>query len=161
MKKWLRRMRGAVGMGLVWGVAWGLCGVAIALVAKLIPGALDPSDAPLPALAYPGFIGGVLFSIVLGVAGRRRRFSDLSVRQFALWGALGGLLLSLVPAAMVAVGLAHANASLWLITGAIVGPFTVLCAGSAAGSLMLAKRVERGASLPGTPRSIIGNRRNN
>jgi hypothetical protein len=59
----------------------------------------------LPALAVPGFVGGACFSVVLGIAGRRRRFEDLSLSRFAAWGALGGLLLSLVPAAMVAVGL--------------------------------------------------------
>jgi hypothetical protein len=61
-------------------------------------------DAPLPALGVPGFVGGALFSLVLGVAGRRRRFDELSVARFAVWGALGGLMLALVPAALVVVG---------------------------------------------------------
>lgn len=43
---------------------------------------------------------------MLGIAERRRRFDELSLPRFAAWGAVGGVLLSLVPAAMVAVGLA-------------------------------------------------------
>ena len=57
MKKWLRRIRGAVGMGL-----------------------------PLPVLAIPGFFGGAFFSTVLGIAGRRHRFDELSLPRFAAWG---------------------------------------------------------------------------
>jgi hypothetical protein len=31
MKKWLRRIRGAVGMGLIWAAGWALVGVLIEL----------------------------------------------------------------------------------------------------------------------------------
>jgi hypothetical protein len=103
-------------------------------------------DAPLPALAIPGFVGGALFSAVLGIAGRRRRFDELSLPRFAAWGALGGLLLSLVPAALVAVGLASlggkAILGLWQFTAVISAPLMLLSAASAAGSLMLARRAE-------------------
>lgn len=150
MKKWQRRMRGAVGMGLTWAAAWALTGVLIGVASKLLPGLPWDSffeffDAPLPALAIPGFLGGVLFSIVLGIAARRRRFDELSLPRFAAWGAVGGLLLSLVPAALVAVGLAtlgRPDLGLWQITATISGPLILLSAASAAGSLMLARRTE-------------------
>lgn len=102
----------------------------------------------MPALAIPGFIGGALFSTVLGIAGRRRRFDELSLPRFAAWGAVGGLLLSLVPAAMVAVGLASLGDSargLWLLTAVISGPLALLSAVSASGSLVLARMAEKRA----------------
>jgi hypothetical protein len=147
MKKWLTRIRGAVGMGLSWAAEWLLAGLVIGVTSKLLPGPLDwffeVFDAPLPALAIPGFVGGLFFSMVLGVAGRRRRFRELSLPLFAVWGALGGLLLTLFPFALAAVGLATLNVSPWSLFAAISGPFIVLSAVSASVSLMLARRAER------------------
>ena len=85
MKQWLRRLRGAVGMGLIWAAGWALVGVLIGVTSKVLPGLpfwdsfFDVFDAPLPALAIPGFVGGVLFAVVLGIAGHRRRFEELSL----------------------------------------------------------------------------------
>lgn len=151
MNRWLRRIRGAVGMGLTWAAGWALVGVLIGVSSRLLPGLpwdsfFEVFDAPLPALAIPGFIGGALFSTVLGIAGRRRRFDELSLPRFCAWGAVGGLLLSLVPAALVAVGLASFDRSdlgLWQVTAAIGGPLTLLSAISACGSLMLARMAEK------------------
>ena len=152
MKSWLRRLRGAIGMGVTWAAAWAVFGLLIGVTSVLLPGLpwwdrfFDVFDAPLPALAVPGFIGGAIFSIVLGVAGRRRRFDELSLPRFAAWGAVGGMLLGLLPAAMVAVGLAStegSDATVWQTTAAIVGPLTILCAASAAGTLWLARRAQR------------------
>jgi hypothetical protein len=150
MTKWLKRIRGALGMGLTWAVGWALFGVLIGVASILLPGLpwhyfFDVFDAPLPALAVPGFFGGVLFSTVLGVAGRRRRFDELSLPKVATWGALGGLLLSLLPAAMVAVGLAslgRPGAGLWQLTAVISGPLILLSAGSASGALLVARKSE-------------------
>jgi hypothetical protein len=155
MKNWLRPIRGAIGMGLTWAAGWALAGVLIGVASRLVPGRLwdrffEIFDAPLPALAMPGFVAGALFSIVLGIAGHRRRFDELSLPGFAALGAVGGLLLSLVPAAMVAVGLAHLNprTSLWSLTAVISGPLILFSAASAAGSLLLARTGER-RELPG------------
>src|SRR4051794_12404456 len=79
MTTWLRRLRGAVGMGVTWAAAWAVTGVLIGVTSVLLPGLpwnafFDVFDAPLPALAIPGFVGGAIFSLVLGVVGRRRRF---------------------------------------------------------------------------------------
>ena len=151
MKKWSRRIRGAVGMGLTWAVGWAFAGLLIGVASALLPGLpwdafFRVFDAPLPALAIPGFVGGVLFAAVLGIAGRRRRFDELSLPRFAAWGAVGGLLLSLVPAAMVAVGLAslgRPDFGLWQLTAVISAPLTLLSAVSASGSLALAQRAEQ------------------
>jgi hypothetical protein len=165
MKKWLKRIRGAVGMGLTWAVGWAIAGMLIGVASLLLPGLPWDSffavfDAPLPALAVPGFFGGALFSAVLGVVGRRRRFDELSLPRFAAWGAVGGLLLSLVPAAMVGVGLAHIGRDglgLWQLTAVISGPLVLLSAASAAGSLMLARKTEgRGELAAGEDAIEVG-----
>ncbi len=154
MKTWLKRIRGAVGMGLTWAVGWALFGILIGVTSKILPGLpwdsfFNVFDAPLPALAVPGFFGGVLFSIVLSVAGRHRRFNELSLPKFAAWGAVGGLMLALIPDAMVAAGLATIGPKfgLWQLTALIAAPLTVLCAASASGSLVLARRAEDRALL--------------
>lgn len=143
MGKWLRRVRGAVGMGLTWAVGGALIGFGIELVHNVWPNPLGAFVDIWPAvLAYPAFLGGVVFSVVLGIAGRRRRFDELSLPRFAAWGALGGLLASLFPAALVAVGLATPNAPLWQITLALAVPLTVGSALAASGSLALARMAE-------------------
>lgn len=143
MKKWMRRIRGAVGMGLTWGVVGFVVGTVIEVIHNIWPNPLGSAVDVWPAaLAYPGLLGGVAFSAVLGIAGRRRRFDELSLRAFAAWGALGGLFVSLVPAALVALDLATPNVPLWRITAALVGPFTVGGAIAASGSLALARLAE-------------------
>jgi hypothetical protein len=154
MKKWLTRIRGAVGMGLTWAAGWALAGILIGVTSKLLPGLPWDSffrvfDAPLPALAIPGFFGGVFFSAVLGIAGRGRRFRELSLPRFAAWGAVGGLLLTLFPFALVAVGLASTEGSALRPAEvvAVIGPFfIVLSAASAAATLLLARMTEGRAS---------------
>lgn len=140
---WLRRVRGALGMGLTWGVVGFLTGGVIELIHNVWPNPLGSAVDIWPAvLAYPGFVGGVAFSVVLGIAGRRRRFDELSLPSFASWGALGGAVVALVPAAMVALGLATPNVSLWRLTLALLGPFTLGGAAAASGSLILARMAE-------------------
>ena len=147
MKKWLKPIRGAIGMGLAWAAGWAVAGVLIGVTSNLLPGLpwdyfFEIFDAPLPALAIPGFFGGALFSIVQGIAGRRRAFDELSLPRFAACGAIGGLLLSLFPAVAAAVGLLRVspNVDVWQLTAVISGPFTLLSSASASGSLMLARR---------------------
>lgn len=50
-------------------------------------------DMWIPVLAMPGFLGGVIFSGVLGIVARRRRFDALSLPGMAGWGVVGGVLL--------------------------------------------------------------------
>lgn len=137
-------------MGLTWAVGWAIGGVLIGVASNVLPwlpwdAFFNVFDAPLPALAVPGFIGGVLFSIILGIAAHRRRFSELSLPRFALLGALGGLLLALIPATMVMLGLATMGTGgfgVWQLTAIIAAPLVVLSAASASGSLLLARAGE-------------------
>jgi hypothetical protein len=47
---------------------------------------LPALSAARPRMAVPGFVGGVLFSIVLGMAWRHRRLDELSLPRVAAWG---------------------------------------------------------------------------
>ena len=146
MNKWLRRIRGAVGMGLTWAAGWALVGVLIGLSWSLglpMEWFIEVFDAPLPALAIPGFFGGAVFSTVLGIAGRRRRFDELSLPRFGTWGAVGGLLLGLPPSlAALSAGTVSVAAA-----AVVIGPLTLLSAVSASGSLALARMAEDRALL--------------
>ena len=150
MKKWLRRIRGAIGMGLTWALGWAVAGVLMGVASIVLPGLpwdafFRVFDAPLPAFAVPGFFAGVFFSTVVGIAGRHRTFRELSLARFTAWGAVGGLLLTLFPFALVLVGLADragSSVSTWQIISVITGPFVLLSATSAAVTLLLARRAE-------------------
>ena len=127
MKKWPERIRGTLGMGLTWAAAWLGGGTIVGLV--LVGGGGVLALAQISVMStVAGFVGGVIFSAVLGIAEGRRRFDEMSLPRFATWGAVGGLLMSL------------------LIGGGglpvIMAAFMLLGAGSAAGSLALARRAD-------------------
>ena len=136
MKKWLRRIRGAVGIGLTWAAAWNGAGAIVTLGFLLRTG--NRPDAPFPLMfAAAGFVAGLVFSGVLGVVDGRRRFDQMSLPRFAAWGAAGGFLIATT--FVLAVSLSGDPGFLWNLV--VVGPlFAVAAGGSAAGSLALARR---------------------
>lgn len=138
MSRWLRRLRGAAGMGVTWAIAWAIVGGGV------MEGIVDPHGKILDmwpqTLAIPGFLGGVIFSVVLWAAEGRRRFDELSLPRF---GALGGLVGLLLGGLAVGAGAASGVLPLWLRAAVIVAPVTLLGAVSATGSLALARRGER------------------
>ncbi|HJU66597.1 MAG TPA: hypothetical protein VJ650_00015, partial [Gemmatimonadaceae bacterium] len=90
--------------------------------------------------AYPGFLGGVLFSIVLAIAERHRRLDELSVRRFGAWGAAAGLVVGVLPF-MLGTPAAHVDVA--RLATVVIGSFTLMSAASAAGSLALARKTEK------------------
>jgi predicted Kef-type K+ transport protein len=126
-------------MGLTWGAAWFGAGTLLARV----PGFY--SDLPFALLFAPlGFVCGIIFCGILVAIEGRRRFDRMSLPRFALWGAVGGLLLS----GIFVVGAALREESLWgefLVFGPALTMSSAVCA---AGSLALARRAER-RELPG------------
>jgi hypothetical protein len=128
--KWLRRIRGAIGLGLTWAVAWFGAGVALLLVVGF-----DAADVPFPlGFAMFGFFAGVIFSGVLGLVEGSRRFDQMSLTRFAGWGAVGGILLS--GTFVLTVALAEGTILPLLVLGPV---FALAGAASAAGSLALAR----------------------
>jgi hypothetical protein len=134
MKKWGRRIRAAIGMGLTWGAAWFGAGVLLARV----PG--FSSDLPFALLFAPlGFVSGIIFSVILVAIEGRRRFDRMSLTRFAGWGAASGLLLT----GIFVVGAGLRGAPLWgefLVFGPALAVSSAVCA---AGSLALARRAEK------------------
>ena len=127
-------------MGLTWALAWFGAGVALLLVVGV-----DAADVPFPlGFGLLGFFAGAIFSGVLSIVEGRRDFEQLSLPRLAGWGAVGGLLLSVVFVLAVAM---FGNDQLDLV---VLGPvFAVAGAASAAGSLALARGAEQRELLDG------------
>ncbi|MEN9509999.1 MAG: hypothetical protein RLZZ621_2562 [Gemmatimonadota bacterium] len=142
-------------MGVLWALLWAFLGLLIgvsSLATPFLPWDVffTAFDAPLPALGVPGFIGGMLFGLVTSVMGQRRRFRELSLRHFAAWGAIGGILLSLVPLTLVTLGLASVEGGRYpigTITSALLLPGVVLGTGSAVAAYLIARRADERAPV--------------
>ena len=133
--KWLKRIRAAVFVGLGWAAAWAPVGVLAGLI-------VDPDESMdemwVAIGAYPGFLCGVVFCAVRGVAKGRRRFDQLSISRVGAWGALSGMLVGALPfVALASKELSRRSG--WLLATIVLVSFALLSAGSAAGSLALAK----------------------
>ena len=127
MGKWMRRIRGAIGMGITWAAAWGVAGS----VPRWLFG--FNTDAPFPIIfGVLGFFAGVIFSVLLMLTEGRRGFDEMKLSRFAAWGALGGFLLSAVFTRVASLG--------WADAFVIAPTFAIACAISASGSLALARR---------------------
>ena len=127
MTRWLKRIRSALVLGLIWGITWGVVGGTI------METVVDPhgkiADIWPMIFAIPGFFGGIVFSVVLAIAENRRRFDELAIPRFGIWGAVAGALLG---GGAIAMGLG----------APIIVPFTLCGAISASGSLALARRAD-------------------
>ena len=127
MGKWLRRIRGAIGMGFTWGAAWSAAGFVLAVATGF------KADAPFPLIfGVLGFSAGVVFSAFLALTEGRRRFDQMSLPRFAAWGAIGGLLLAALFARAASLG--------WGDVLAIAPTFALASAVCASGSLAVARR---------------------
>ena len=127
MRKWLRRIRGTIGMGFTWAAAW----FAAGMVPRWLFG--FNTDVPFPLVfGVLGFIAGVIFSGLLMLTEGRRGFEQLTLPRFAAWGAVGGVLLSAIFTRAASLG--------WADALAIAPTFAVASAICASGSLALARR---------------------
>src|SRR5881392_1347458 len=130
MGKWLRRIRGSIGMGFTWAAAWAGAGFVLAVVTRF------RADAPFPLVfGVLGFIAGVIFSALLALIEGGRTLDQMSLPRFAGWGAVGGLLLSALFARAASLG--------WGDVLAVAPTFALACAVCASGSLAMARRAVR------------------
>lgn len=130
MSKWMRRIRGAFGMGLTWALAWFAAGMALLLVVGP-----DAADVPFPlGFGMLGFFAGATFSGVLGLVDGRRSFDQLSIPRFAGWGAVGGILFSGIFVLVAGLGV-----GVLLVLAPV---FALSSAACAAGSLVLARKAD-------------------
>lgn len=148
MKGWLRRIRGALGMGLVWGGAWFAAGMAM-MVGLLVTTGSTGADVPYPlGFGMLGFFAGVTFSGLLGFLEGRRTFDQMSLPRFAGWGGVGGALFSLVFVSLAALSEGPSFFGNLLVLGPV---FAAAGAGCASGTLALARRA-RDHQLPDSGR---------
>jgi hypothetical protein len=148
MMTWLKRIRGALGMGLVWAIGGAAIGGFIELLLNIFPGlgGLHVIDMWPQTLAIPGFVGGLFFAVVLGLAGARHKSEYMSMRQFAVWGAAAGLMFG---AFLLFTGFMHGLIpQFWLRALLFVAPVTLLSTAGAAMSYKLARMGDKPALSP-------------
>jgi len=124
-------------MGLIWAAGMAGVGGFIELMDNILPGGFPGAGAVdmwPQTLAIPGFLGGVIFSVVVMIAAGRRRFDELSIPGFTGLGVVGGLLLG---AWGVSAGLPAFVMGVTALGGAI----------GAASSLALARMAEKRESV--------------
>ena len=154
MKNWIQRVRGALGIGATWAAGWApigaVTGWATATLFDFPPSVVAANYAAM--FGVLGLMGGAIFSTVLRLAEGRRSFEQLSLLRFVGWGALGGLVLG-----GIAVSASLLGAGFTTLGAVIVGATTLLGAGSAAGTLVVARAADEqahsseGASDPHAP----------
>ena len=141
MKRWMRRVRGAIGTGMTWAFAWFGAGMAMLVTSLLLTGSTG-ADVPYPiGFGAIGFVAGVAFSGVLSLTEGRRRFDQMSLGRFAGWGAAGGCLLAAALAGTITALEGAVFLDNFLVLGTVFG---IAGAASAGGSLLLARRAEEG-----------------
>ena len=139
MKKWGRRIRAALAMGLTWGAAGFGAGALWARVSSFNP------DLPFALLFAPlGFVSGIIFSGILVAIGGRRKLDHMSLWRFAGLGATSGLLLS----GIIVAGAAFRGENVWREFLLFGPPLALASAVCAAGSLAMARRA-KGRELAG------------
>jgi hypothetical protein len=131
MNALLRRVRGAAGNALAWGLSWFAGGIAVLGTLRatgLLPVSWSWVLYVSSNLGATGFLTGVAFSIYLPLAYRSKQVADIRVGRFSLQGAAVSALL--VPAvtwlarATVGLGVPIGDLVSFGLTGAVVGGVT-------------------------------------
>ena len=139
MSTWVRHLRRAVLLALIWAVLWAPLGVLTGIL-------MDPNDTldePWPALgAYPGFLCGLVFAVVLAIAARHRRLGELSPSRAGYWGALSGLLV-MAPIFSGLLGTPNTEHPLWQGRFLILAAVILLSSISAVASVLVARTAHK------------------
>ncbi len=164
MKKWLKRLPGEVRMGLTWAAAWSPIGAVVGLIVGVVVGevGLGVVALYLRYFAGLGFGIGAMFMFYTrlklkqesrkeyGPNEKVRRFDEMSFsRVVGMGGMLAGGAFSAFflstgdPLSEFLLSVGDPPTLRWLV----IGLGAVLGAGSAAGSLALARRAHDGALL--------------
>lgn len=149
MPTWLRRTRAALTVGLGWALLWAPVGVLVGLVVDP-DGSMD--EMWFLIFGYPGFLGGVLFSILLALRERRRAVVELKLPRVAAWGGLAGFAVGTLP---FLIGDPSGSIPVALLYAIAAGSITTLSALSAAGTVAIAQRAGRSGAIRGAPQAIL------
>ena len=100
MTRFIRRLRGALSIGVIWGALWAVLGAVLAVMVGVVaPQQIGPGEGPARValiLGLVGFFSGLGFAGLLAAAERRRTLHELSLVRVALWGLLGGVAIPLL-----------------------------------------------------------------
>jgi hypothetical protein len=123
-------------IGLSWAAGW--------LLPSLIGGSIWHGEVEPQHIggALAGFPTGMLFAFIAGIAAGRRTLADLSIMRAAACGAIAGAIIGTLP---TLIGSQHApgDRPLWVLPVVIVASLSVVCAISAALSVLVARWVRR------------------
>lgn len=144
----LRRLRGAFGNAVVWGVAWFMAAFVVAAV-LLVLGVVAPGDSIWIALlglpiriGLAGFFAGGAFSLVISLLYGGRRLADISWMRFGLGGGLATALF-MPPFYQLLNILSGTGPIPWRLLLDDVPWMTIFGGVAAAGTLKLAQYAER------------------
>ena len=143
MERILRRIRGIIGTGLTWAAAWIGLGAGLGALAGFPLGSLFRLAL---SNSVGGFIAGASFALILSLAERKRTLEDLSLKRVAMWGAVGGLVVTSIPLAFGAP------------LAFLMGPLVInggIGAALASGSVAMAKRADRRRLDPGVEAGLL------
>ena len=138
METWVKRIGRAFMMGLAWGVAWMPIGLLIGFIVDR-DGSMD--EPWIAVSTYPGFVCGVVFSIVAGIAAGLRTLDQLSPNQAVARGAVSGLVVGGLWILVVLLS----DPPKWGLDLIVLAALTLLSAGSGFVSVLLARRLKNGA----------------
>ena len=128
------RILGALVMGLTWAAAWAAVGALIRFADPIR--SVDQLWLGPGIGLLPGFVSGVICSMMLAIAASRRRLDEVSLSIVLASGGMAGLLVGMLP---FAINKPPSAAPLWLVGLVVIGSMALLGAASAAGSMALAR----------------------
>ncbi len=134
-------IRNAAVLGLTWAVLWALIAILAGVIAEsLFDYWLENHLDPLAALAWPGFIAGILFYTVLYISRNHPGIEKRSLPAFAAAGGAVGLVMGILP---LFLGSINEQYPKWLVIIIIVGSSVLLSIVSALVSKLLVRRIIR------------------
>jgi hypothetical protein len=126
-------------LAFAWGAAWAPLGVLTGVIVD----SNGSMDEPWIAVgAYPGFLCGLVFASVLGIAERRHRLVELSLARAGAWGVLSGLVVMSIPF-IGFLGTPNTEHPFWVWRFLIVAVVALLSALSAAVTVLVARLAKR------------------
>ena len=140
MTSWQRQIGVALATAVSWAVAWAPVAVLVGTTIVDPDNSMDEMWAAIGAL--PGFICGLLFSALVAIVERGRDAAEVPALRRAVYGALAGLAVGVLPAA---IGGEPAPGSLDMLSVGVVGAFVVTSALSAVVTGAVRRRMRRAA----------------
>ena len=142
MTRFLRRLRGLLGVGITWGTLWAAIGAGVGVVVGLVfPDAWDGANPIVEwaiGMGLYGLVSGLGFGLFLSLRDGRKTILELSMRRAVLWGVLGAVAVPLLFGALGTFETGTTVADVLgavLVTGTLGGIF-------APASIGMAKRAE-------------------